>query len=47
MLSDLGLDKANAADAEKYFKLTITKVGFVEKANMDETFLRQLIPAAA
>lgn len=44
VLSDLGLDKANAADAEKYFKLTITKVGFVEKANMDETFFEAAYP---
>lgn len=44
VLGDLGLDKANAADAEKFFKLTITKVGFVEKANMDETFFEAAYP---
>ena len=31
VMDDLGLDKKSAADAEKYFKLTITKVGLLEK----------------
>lgn len=44
VLGDLGLDKANAEDAEKFFKLTITKVGLVEKAAMDETFFEAAYP---
>lgn len=41
---DLGLDKHNAADSEKYFRFTITKVGFVEKAEMNETFFEAAYP---
>jgi len=44
ILKDLGLD---AADAAKYFKLAITKVGLVEKANLDETFFATVFPGKA
>jgi len=44
ILQDLGLNKESAADAEKYFKLLIVKVGFLEKANMDETFFQKVYP---
>ena len=46
VMDDLGLDKTNAADAEKYFKLTITKVGLLEKREMNEEFFNQLHPGA-
>jgi trigger factor len=36
ILADLGLDKNDKASAEKYFKLLITKVGFVNKAELNE-----------
>jgi trigger factor len=38
------LDKHNAADADKTFKLHITKVGFVEKAEMNEEFFEKVYP---
>ncbi len=41
---DLGLDKDNAADLEKYFTVTITKVGLLEKRGLDEEFFNQLYP---
>ncbi|MEO0066576.1 MAG: trigger factor [Bacteroidota bacterium] len=39
ILADLGLSKD---DADKYFNLLITKVGFVEKAALDEEFFKQV-----
>ena len=44
ILTDLGLTKDNKEDADKYFKLTISKVGFVEKAELDETFFIAVYP---
>lgn len=44
VMSDLGLDKDNAADADKYFRLLITKVGLVEKAELDEQFFESVYP---
>lgn len=44
VLSDLGLDKNNAADADKYFQLTITKVGLIEKAELNEEFFNTAFP---
>jgi len=44
MMQDLALDKENPADAEKYFKATITKVGLLEKAVLDETFFKKVYP---
>ena len=35
---DLGLDKNDALSGEKYFNITITKVGFVEKADLNDEF---------
>jgi trigger factor len=45
VMQDLGLDKENPADADKYFKLTITKVGLVEKSALDEDFFKKIYPA--
>lgn len=45
VLQDLGLDKESAVDAEKYFKLTITKVGLVEKSALDEPFFKKIYPS--
>ena len=45
VLQDLGLDKESAVDAEKYFKLTITKVGLVERSALDETFFKKIYPS--
>jgi trigger factor len=44
ILQDLGLNKESDADAEKYFKLVITKVGLLEKANLDEAFFKKVYP---
>jgi trigger factor len=44
ILQDLGLNKESAADAEKYFKLVITKVGLLEKAELDEAFFKKVYP---
>lgn len=44
VLTDLGLSKDNAADADKYFQLTITKVGLIEKAELNEEFFNTVYP---
>ncbi len=44
ILSDLGLDKNDSASEEKYFKMTITKIGLVEKKQLNEEFFKQVIP---
>ncbi len=45
VMEDLGLDKADAVTAEKFFNLAITKIGFVEKAELNEEFFKGLYPA--
>ncbi|HEY5368966.1 MAG TPA: trigger factor [Hanamia sp.] len=42
--SDLGLDKEDASAAEKFFKMSITKVGLVEKKELNEEFFNQVFP---
>lgn len=42
--SDLGLDKEDATAADKYFKISITKVGLLEKKELNEEFFNQLYP---
>ncbi|MFT4024326.1 MAG: trigger factor [Flavihumibacter sp.] len=44
VLGDLGLSAANAADADRRFRMTITKVGLVEKATLDEAFFKTVFP---
>lgn len=44
ILQDLGLAKESAADAEKYFKLVIVKVGLLEKAALDPAFFKKVYP---
>jgi trigger factor len=44
ILSDLGLPKEDEAAAGKYFKVLITKVGLVEKANLNEEFFNTAYP---
>jgi trigger factor len=44
ILQDLGLNKESAADAEKYFRLVISKVGLLEKATLDEAFFKKVYP---
>lgn len=44
VLSDLGLDKHDHEAGDKFFKMTITKVGFVEKAELNEEFFKAALP---
>ncbi|MDF2187404.1 trigger factor [Paraflavitalea sp. CAU 1676] len=44
VLGDLGLDKHDAAAAGKFFNMLITKVGLVEKADLNETFFEAAFP---
>lgn len=45
ILSDLGLSKDDPAGLDKFFKILITKVGHVEKAEMNEEFYKAAFPA--
>ena len=44
ILNDLGLPKDDQAVADKYFKVLITKVGFLEKATIGEDFFKTVYP---
>jgi trigger factor len=44
ILHDLGLGKEES-DANRYFKVTITKLGFVEKSELNEDFFKTVFPA--
>jgi trigger factor len=44
ILGDLGLDKHDAAAAGKFFNMLITKVGLVEKAELNEEFFEAALP---
>jgi trigger factor len=44
ILSDLALDKEDASSSEKYFKMTITKIGLVEKKQLNEEFFNLVFP---
>lgn len=44
IIGDLGLDKEDAAAADKFFNITITKVGLLEKRELNEEFFTQLYP---
>lgn len=44
ILSDLGLDKNDPAAAQKHFKIQITKIGLLEKKELNEEFFNQLYP---
>jgi trigger factor len=45
IIGDLGLNKDNAEDADKFFSATITKVGLIEKPEMTEQFFETVYPA--
>ena len=42
--SDLGIDKNDTAALQKHFKVQITKIGLLEKKEMNEAFFEQLYP---
>jgi trigger factor len=44
IFSDLGLDEKDAASGEKYFKMTLTKIGLVEKKELNEEFFKLVFP---
>ncbi|MEO6611976.1 MAG: trigger factor [Chitinophagaceae bacterium] len=44
ILGDLGLDKNDPASAQKHFKIQITKIGLLEKRELNEEFFNQLYP---
>lgn len=44
IVGDLGLNKDDASSAERYFKIEITKVGLMEKRELNEEFFNQLYP---
>ena len=44
ILSDLGLNKDNIEDHDKFFQLVITKIGLVEKNELNEAFFKQAFP---
>ncbi len=44
ILSDLALDKDDPSSLDKYFKMTITKIGLVEKNELNEEFFNQVFP---
>lgn len=45
ILSDLGLTKEDEGAVEKHFKMTITKIGLVEKKELNEEFFKLIFPA--
>lgn len=44
IIGDLGLNKEDAVSAEKHFKILITKIGTLEKRELNEEFFNQLYP---
>jgi trigger factor len=44
IMSDLGLQKDDASAADKFFRLIITKLGFIEKAELNEEFFKKAYP---
>jgi trigger factor len=44
IMGDLGLEAADPSVSSKYFRIGITKVGLMEKKELDEAFFEQLYP---
>ncbi len=44
IVGDLGLKDKDPQDAEKFFKMTITKVGLVERSPLEEAFFKTVYP---
>jgi len=44
VIGDLGLDKEDAASKDKSFKIQVTKIGLLEKRELNEEFFNQLYP---
>ena len=44
LIKDLGVDAADPAQLEKYYRMTIAKVGLVEKRELNEEFFKEAFP---
>jgi trigger factor len=44
LIKDLGVDASDPIQLEKFYKMTITKIGFVEKRALDEEFFKEAFP---
>ena len=44
IIPDLGLDQEDTTAAQKHFKIQITKIGLLEKRELNEEFFKQLYP---
>jgi len=44
IIGDLGLNKEDLSVSEKYFRIAITKIGLLEKRELNEDFFSQLYP---
>ncbi|MGI8583011.1 MAG: trigger factor [Chitinophagaceae bacterium] len=44
IIGDLGLNKEDASSGDKYFKMTITKIGLVEIRELNEEFFNEALP---
>ena len=44
IISDLGLNKDDESATDKNFKVLITKIGLLEKRELNEDFFNQLYP---
>ncbi len=44
IFSDLGLDKNDPSATEKYFLMAITKIGLVEKRELNQEFFKEIFP---
>ena len=44
IIGDLGLNKDDTSEGDKNFKMTITKVGLVERREMNEEFFNEVFP---
>jgi trigger factor len=47
IIPDLGLDKDDSTAPKRHFKIQITKIGLLEKKELNEEFFKQLYPDAA
>ena len=46
VLHDLGFEKDDKEAAKKYFKLTLVKIGLIEKRELNEDFYKEVFPGA-
>lgn len=44
LIKDLSVDASDSSQLEKFYKMTINKIGFVEKRALDEEFFKEAFP---